>query len=104
MFDQMSPDVSLKSLEFLSWHQLNSYLGSIKVDLSNGESSGEITFEESDSPLVDFYNLSLYDINEPFYYDPEQPIRSVEGYSNPSTSGYIGILKFMDGQKNELYA
>ena len=45
-FDQMNPDVFIESIEFKSRHEYSHYVSSVKVNLSNGESSP--VFENSD--------------------------------------------------------
>lgn len=72
-------------------------LSHVNVNLSNGESSPTV----QSNPDWDFPHRIDYELAPTFYNDPEQPIRSVAAYSKPNhVGGWIGIVRFMDGQEN----
>ena len=83
----MNPDVSIKSIEF----QTDLALSSVKVNLSNGQSSP--VFENSDHHPHHFAKTITF--------DPNTPIRAV---SARDIKDYTGNIKFLDSRENELYS
>jgi len=89
-FDQMSPEAKIQSLEFKSTSskEVESWLGSVKVNLTNGESSP--IFENSK------HDPTLWERQETIEFDQNVSIRSVD---STFLYEYIYALQFYDGNE-----
>ena len=91
----MNPDVFIESIEFKSRHEYSHYVSSVKVNLSNGESSP--VFENSD--------WTQHSKHETIVFDPSTTIRAVEAFDvDHHTGSYVYRIRFMDGAGEEVYA
>ena len=89
IYATMQSNVRLSSIEFETYCEGCSSLSSVKVNLSNGQSS----------PIFKDEDYSHYN-KETITFDPNRPFNSIAAYDGPSNTG---LIRFMDSSENEVY-
>ena len=88
----MQPDVLIKSIEFKVGGKNWLAISSVRVNLSNGESSP--IFEKSDHTHYDPLTVN---------FDANTRIRTIEAGGDDRYGGWAGAIKFMDSSGEVVY-